>query len=119
MTNLVNQTKGKPLWEHMQEEHNGKFDPTWFKMKMEMKHRSALQRQIREALDIEGSSAEIILNKKGEWNGSRIPRIKIEVADKLDDEEKDEQVKLCENSDRQISRILISTTKVARSIFTD
>ena len=59
---------------------------SWFKMKLLHKHRSALQRQIREALEIEGSGAEIILNKRNEWNGSRIPRIRIEVADRLEGE---------------------------------
>ena len=44
-------------------------------MKLVKKHQTALQRQIREALDIGGSSAEIVLNKKSELNGSRIPRI--------------------------------------------
>ena len=29
----------------------------------------------------------MVLNKKGEWNGSRIPRIRVEVGDKLDGEE--------------------------------
>ena len=69
----------------MLDEHEGLFEPSWFKMKLVMKHQTALQRQIREALDIEGSGAEIVLNKKNEWNGSRIPRIRVEVADTLEE----------------------------------
>ena len=64
LNDLISHTKGKPLWEHVMEVHDGKFEVDWFKMKLVMKHRTALQRQIREALEIEGSGAEIILNKK-------------------------------------------------------
>ena len=56
-------------------------------MTLVKKHQTALQRQIHEALNIEGSRADIVLNKKCEWNGSRIPRLRVEVGDKLNEEE--------------------------------
>ena len=85
LSDLLGKVKGKPLWEHASEDHEGELDPTWFKMTLVKKHQSALQRQIREAIDIEGSGAEIILNKKGEWNGSLIPRLRVEVADRMEE----------------------------------
>ena len=82
---------GKPLWEHAREDHEGEMRREWFKMTMVKKHQTALQRQIREALAIEGSGADVILNKKCEWNGSRIPRLRVEVGVKLDEEDRDEK----------------------------
>ena len=34
--------------------------------------------------------AKIVMNSKGEWNGSRIPRVVVEVADKIQDEKNEE-----------------------------
>ena len=87
LNDLENEVSGKPLWEHVKEDHGGRVDRSWFKMSMVMKHQTALQRQIREALAIEGSKADVVLNKKGEWNGSRIPSLRVEIADKIEQEE--------------------------------
>ena len=87
LNDLLTQAKGKPLWEHVREDHDGEIQTSWFRMKLVKKSRSALQRQIREALEIEGSGAEVVLNRKGEWNGSRIPRIRVEVGDRIDEGE--------------------------------
>ena len=88
---LVGKVAGKPLWEHCKEDHEGEIRQEWFKMNLTQKHRTALQRQIKEALSIEGSMADIILNKKCEWNGSRIPRLRVEVGEQLDTEKRDER----------------------------
>ena len=37
-----------------------------------------LQRQIREGVELEMSTANVIMNSKSEWNNSKIPRIVIE-----------------------------------------
>ena len=87
LNDLLTENKGKPLWEHVKEEHEGEVRTSSFKMKLIKKNKSALQRQIREALEIEGSGAEVVLNMKGEWNGSRIPRIRVEVGDKISEDE--------------------------------
>ena len=42
-----------------------------------------MSRQIHESCAIEESKADIIMNSKNEWNGSRMPRIKVEVGDKV------------------------------------
>ena len=89
LNDLLSEVDGQPLWEHVKEDHERKYEKHWFKMKMTKKHHTALQRQIREALDIEGSGADIILNKKCEWNGSKIPRLRVEVGDTLEDEKKE------------------------------
>ena len=88
LSDLINEVKGKPLWEHIVEKHESRYEIGWFKIRLLMKHRTALQRQIREALKIENSGAEIILNKKNEWNESRIPRLRVEIADKIEEEVK-------------------------------
>merc|ERR1712208_107992 len=87
LSDLEKKRTGKPLWEHMKEEHEGKVDRYWYKMTMVKKHDTALQRQIREALDIEGSRADVVLNEKGEWNGSRIPHLRVEVGNTIEEEE--------------------------------
>ena len=56
-------------------------------MKVVRSHMTPLARQIHESVEIEWSQAKIILNSKGEWNGSRIPRVRVEVGEKLEDEE--------------------------------
>ena len=41
-----------------------------------LKHfEKALERQIAEAVNIEMNKADIIMNSRNEWNGSKIPRI--------------------------------------------
>ena len=89
LNDLLSEVDGQPLWEHVKEDHERKYEKHWFKMTMTKKHYTALQRQIREALDIEGSGADIILNKKCELNGSKIPRLRVEVGDTLEDKKKE------------------------------
>ena len=65
-------------------------------MKVLKKFKTPLERQIGEALEIERRSwsADLLLNKKGEWNGTRIPRLRLESVeeekeisnDKVDEE---------------------------------
>ena len=60
-----------------------------FRMKVLRSHKTPLTRQIQEGVEINNSTANIIMNSKGEWNGSRIPRVVIEVGEKLQEEIED------------------------------
>ena len=46
-------------------------------------HKRAVTRQVHEATMIDCSQANIIMNSKAEYNGSRIPRIRMEVGDRV------------------------------------
>ena len=74
-----------PLWKHCLEQHDGK--EVTFKMEIVRKHKSPLTRQIHESVAIENSSAKILMNSKSEYNGSKIPRIVVEVGDQVDTED--------------------------------
>ena len=50
-------------------------------MKVIEGHKSPLNRQIHEGVELEMNAASIILNSKAEWNHSKIPRIIIEVGE--------------------------------------
>ena len=77
------------LWKHCATVHGGQV--VQFKMKVIKSHRTPLSRQVQESIEIEYSKADIVMNSKGEWNGSRIPRIVVEVGEKLQEGEKEEQ----------------------------
>ena len=55
-------------------------------MKVIEKHKSPLTRQVHEGVEIETNGADIILNSKSEWNGSRLPRIVIECGEELEED---------------------------------
>ena len=74
-----------PLWKHCLEQHDGQ--EVAFKMEIVRKHKSPLTRQIHESVAIENSSAKILMNSKSEYNGSKIPRIVVEVGDQVDTED--------------------------------
>ena len=83
---LENEKEKNALWKHCCQEHGMK--KVDFSMKVLRGHKTPLTRQIQEGVEIEFSEAKIIMNSKGEWNGSRIPRIVIEVGeDVLDDDD--------------------------------
>ena len=52
------------------------------KMTIIRRHRTPLLRQIAESVAIKWSKVAILMNSKGDHNGSRIPRVVIEVGDK-------------------------------------
>ena len=70
------------LWQHCLEHHGGLIQS--FRMFLIRKHRTPLARQIHEAVKIAHCKANLILNRKGEWNGSQLPRLAIEVGDKVE-----------------------------------
>ena len=90
MEGLRNEKEDNALWKHCMTEHGG--EKVKFGMKVLRSHRSPLTRQIQESIEIEHSKADIVMNSKGEWNGSRIPRIVIEVGDKIQEEEEEQAI---------------------------
>ena len=49
-------------------------------------HRSPLNRQVHEGVELDMNGAEIILNSKSEWNNCGIPRVMIEVGDEVEED---------------------------------
>ena len=91
---LLEEKEDNPLWKHCVEHHdNIKIN---FKMKIVCGHKSPLSRQIHESVAIENCTAKVVMNSKGEWNGSRIPRIRIEVGENIRDEDEEGKDKTCE-----------------------
>ena len=68
------------LFKHDSIHHAG--EPGLYNMKVLRTHRRPLSRQIQEATIIENSTADIVMNSKGEWNGQRVPRITVELGAK-------------------------------------
>ena len=52
-------------------------------MRVVRTHRKPVTRQIHEATLIDTSKAHVILNSKSEYNGAKIPRIRMEVGDRV------------------------------------
>ena len=75
------------LWKHCEMFHGG--EEVKFAMKVLRSHKTPLTRQIHESVEIDNSQAKIIMNSKGEWNGSRIPRVVIEVGEEIQEDEDD------------------------------
>ena len=70
-----------PLAKHDMVHHGGVLGP--YSMKVIRKHKAPLARQLHESTEIEMSTASIIMNSKGEYNGARVPRITLEVGNKV------------------------------------
>ena len=77
-----------PLWEHSREAHGGTLCEEDFQMKVLKTYRTPLQRQIGEALLIESMSwtCDLVLNNNGEWNGRKVPRIRLESVESKEEE---------------------------------
>ena len=84
---LESQKEKNALWKHCVEKHGG--TKVNFSMKVLRSHKTPLSRQVHESVEIDSSKADIVMNSKGEWNGSRIPRIIIEVGEELQEDEED------------------------------
>ena len=71
-----------PLVRHAEDYHGMKEVVPPFRMEIARGFLKPLPRQICEAVAIEGgaSGADMMLNSKAEWNGSRIPRLTVEVG---------------------------------------
>ena len=54
-----------------------------FRMVLIRTFRWAMHRQIVQAIEIEMSKPDILLNSKSEWGYPKIPRLRVEVGDKM------------------------------------
>ena len=75
------------LWKHSHIYYGGELGKDDFDMRIIESHRSPLNRQIQEGVELELSRAKIVMNSKAEWNHARIPRICIEVGEELEEDE--------------------------------
>ena len=65
-----------PLWRHCVEEHNGEIQQ--FEMSVTRTyHNDAMLRQIAEAVQINSTPTNQLMNNRAEWNMTRVPRVTI------------------------------------------
>ena len=77
---MVAKYEKNSLWKHSVLYHEGELKREELVMAVIEKHRSPLNRQIHEGVELEMNGAGVILNSKSECNHSKIPRIVIEVG---------------------------------------
>ena len=80
-----NRDPKNPMVRHSEDQHNMVDSIPTFKMEILRTFSKPLQRQISEAVAIEGGAggADFMLNSKVEWGGAKIPRITVEVGAKV------------------------------------
>ena len=76
-----------PLVKHHLDSHPDLPEPPPFKMEIMRTFRKPLERMIAEAIEIEAGKYDVTMNSKGEWGSSRLPRLTIEVCDKVSQED--------------------------------
>ena len=79
---LEDEDEESPLWTHCQVIHGGA--PQEFSMTIIRSHVTAFDRQVSESVFITTNEADIIINRKSEWNGESIPRLLVEVKDEIE-----------------------------------
>ena len=74
MANLASRKVDRsPLWRHCVEQHGGVIQP--FQMSITRSYRNdAMLRQITEAVQINNTDINVLMNDRAEWNMTRIPR---------------------------------------------
>ena len=101
---LLNKKEGKPLWEHSREVHEGELKESDYKMVVTRRYKTPLQRQIGEALEIERRrwKNDHLLNSKSEWNGNKIPRLRLaSVEEEIDNAENESDKEEVESEEDQ------------------
>ena len=85
-------------------------------MKIEKVHRTPLVRQVSEGVEIARCKADVVMNSKGEWNGSKLPRMVIERGDKVELDEDDINIRMMnwEERKRDTSEILRTDRTVCK-----
>ena len=84
---LKTKNEKNALVKHWVETHGDQQSPPDFQFGVITTCRSALERQIKEAIHIQTSKLDILLNSKGEWGLNMIPQLKItEGGDLVDDQ---------------------------------
>ena len=75
---LVKELEKIRLWRHAKVFHGGQKQIAWYKMKVKKVHRTPLVRHVAEGVEIVSCKADLEMNSKGQWNGSKLPRMVIE-----------------------------------------
>ena len=81
LKNLKDRAEDSPLWKHCAGYHEGEVQG--FQMKLLQRHKTAFDRQISESVAISNGKRDQILNSKSEWMGEALPRLAIEVRNKV------------------------------------
>ena len=102
LKSLKDRCEKAPLWRHAERYHRGDQDPSFYEMKVQRSHRTPMARQIEEGVEILNSKANVIMNAKGEWNGSKLPSLLVERGDKIEQEKNDPYDRMwkCDKSNR-------------------
>ena len=67
-----------------------------------------MTRQIEEGIEILKSKADIIMNAKGEWNGSKLPRLLVERGNRVEEDEEDPSARMWQEDSRNYWNIQCS-----------
>ena len=102
MEGLEKEWESAPLWRHSKTFHEGSKEISWYQMKVIRSHRTPLVRQVDEGVEIAMCEATIVMNSKGEWNGSKLPRMVVERGDKVELEEGDINVRMMNWDNREV-----------------
>ena len=54
-----------------------------FHMVLLRRHKNDFARQVSEGVAIEWCEADLVLNQKGEWNSAPIPKMAVEIRDRV------------------------------------
>ena len=68
---------------HWQMDHGDQDDPPKFSYNLVGTYRTAIERQIMEAIAIEDETCDQILNGKGEWGTNHLPRLKLTINNEV------------------------------------
>ena len=71
---LQNKDKDSVLYRHLQDKHSEDENTPTFKMSVIDAHRSALNRQISEAVHISNTPDDDLINRRSEWGHQKIVR---------------------------------------------
>ena len=86
LAGLESRYEKNALWKHSHVHHEGDLKGEEVKMEIIESHRSPLNRQIHEGVEIEVNGADLLLNSKAEWNHSKIPRVVIEMGEEIEED---------------------------------
>ena len=116
-TGLRNMDKESPLVKHQLEFHP---EVQNFEMTVIKEHRKALQRQVMEAIMIEKSKAEVLINNKSEWARSKISKLDIgnerEKREKQKERQAKEKIEKTYTKEKETQEALVKAIKRALKI---
>ena len=70
-----------PIVKHHLDTHPELPEPPGFKVELLRTFQKPLERLVAESVEIETGNYDMVLNSKGEWGGSRLPRLTVEVGE--------------------------------------